>query len=74
MTTLRRIYNRSLETSQKLGDQKGIGITLRVLGRLAEEQGDPDSAERYYQEALAIFEKLQAKPYLELAKNDLRSS
>jgi hypothetical protein len=60
-----------LEIERKLGNQPEIAATIRMLGRLSEAESDLGVAERYYQEALNIFEKLQAKSYLELARKDL---
>lgn len=66
-----KLYNESLEINRKLGNQSGIAIELSQLGRLAEDQKDLDAAEKYYEQALQIFENLGIKPYMDIAKKDL---
>jgi len=51
--------------------QRSSTTQILALGRLAEAQKDLDDDEKYYREALMIFEKLGARPYVELAKKDL---
>jgi len=67
-----QLYSQAKESFEKVGDQSGIAKTLGQLGRLAEEQGDLELAERLYKEAHQIFERLGANPYLKLAKRDVQ--
>jgi tetratricopeptide (TPR) repeat protein len=67
----KELYKRSLEIKRRIGDMRGTAMTLGQMGRLAEEQSDLELAERLYQEAYQIFQKLGAGKYLETAKKDL---
>jgi tetratricopeptide (TPR) repeat protein len=47
-------YKRNLTIRRELGDRRGEGIVLSLLGRIALQRGHLDEAERYFQQALAI--------------------
>jgi tetratricopeptide (TPR) repeat protein len=47
-----------LEISERLGDLAGKAVTLHQLGRLAQDRGDYEEAERLYRESLEIKERL----------------
>jgi tetratricopeptide (TPR) repeat protein len=54
----KQLYQESLETKKKLGDQSGIASSLHQLAILAQDQGNPEEARRLYQESLEIKKKL----------------
>jgi len=66
----RRLYQESLGIEQQLGDRAGVAISLHQLGRLAEEDGDLEEAERLFIESLATFEAL-GSPNAEIARRSL---
>ncbi|MFL6332699.1 MAG: tetratricopeptide repeat protein [Pyrinomonadaceae bacterium] len=66
----RRLYEESLETRKRLGDQYGVASTLHELGNLAEVEGDKEGAARLFRESLSIFERL-GSPYAKLARRSL---
>ncbi|WP_435023793.1 tetratricopeptide repeat protein, partial [Nostoc sp. CALU 1950] len=47
-----RLYNQSLEISQRIGAVRTQAMTLRKLGDLAEQQGEYTKAISYLQPAL----------------------
>ena len=53
-----RDFQRSLEISERLGDQNGMAASYHNLGILAQNRGDYDQAERQYQRALDIKEQV----------------
>jgi tetratricopeptide (TPR) repeat protein len=53
-----RQYQRSLDISERLGDQAGTAASYGQLGTLAQQRGDYDEAARQYQRALDLFERL----------------
>ena len=53
-----RQYQRTLDISQRLGDQAGMATSYHQLGVLAQNRGDYDQAARHYQRALDIDERL----------------
>jgi tetratricopeptide (TPR) repeat protein len=53
-----RQYQRSLDISERLGDQAGQTGGYHQLGMLAHERGDYDEAARQYQRSLDISERL----------------
>jgi predicted ATPase/DNA-binding SARP family transcriptional activator len=55
---MRSRVGEALELWRLLGEQRGIGISLRQLGDLADFAGDYASARRYREESLAIFRSL----------------
>ena len=57
-----RQYQRSLDISERLGDQAGMATTYHSLGVLAQERGDYDEAARQYQRSLDILERLGDQP------------
>ena len=59
--TRQRQYQRSLDISERLGDQDGLASTYYQLGALAHDRGDYDEAERQNQRALDIRERLGNK-------------
>ena len=50
-----RQYQRSLDISERLGDQAGMASSYGQLGTLAQERGDYDEAARQYQRSLDII-------------------
>lgn len=54
----RLLYNRSLEIKKKLGDEKGIAVTLHELGRLAQNHGELEEAREFYSQSLEIARRL----------------
>ena len=53
-----RQYQRSLNISERLGDQAGMANSYNNLGMLAQERGDYEEAARQYQRSLNIKERL----------------
>ena len=53
-----RQYQRSLDISERLGDQAGMATSYHQLGMLAQDRGDYDEAARQYQRSLDINERL----------------
>ena len=58
-----RQYQRSLDISERIGDQAGMAGSYGRLGILAHDRGDYDEAARQYQRSLDISERIgdQAK-------------
>lgn len=54
----RRLYDESLRIQKRLGDQRGIAVTLHELGRLALWQGELEEARSLYDESLRIQKRL----------------
>jgi tetratricopeptide (TPR) repeat protein len=50
----RHLYQQSLETFERLGDQSGKATTLHQLGMIAQDQGNYAEARRLYQRSLEI--------------------
>jgi non-specific serine/threonine protein kinase len=57
-TAMRLLVEESLELWRELGDQRGIGVSLRQLGDADDAARDYESARRYREESLAIFRAL----------------
>jgi tetratricopeptide (TPR) repeat protein len=53
-----RQYQRSLDISERLGDQAGLANSYGQLGILAQKRGDYDEATRQYQRALEVEKRL----------------
>ena len=53
-----RQYQRSLDITERLGDEASLARGYHQLGRLAQERGDYDEATRQYQRTLDISEQL----------------
>jgi tetratricopeptide (TPR) repeat protein len=53
-----RQYQRSLDISERLGDQADMASSRHGLGILARDRGDYEEAARQYQRSLDIFERL----------------
>jgi tetratricopeptide (TPR) repeat protein len=49
-----RYYQQSLEIKQRLGDKRGMALTLDSMAQLQEQLGKSDQALKGYQEALQI--------------------
>ena len=54
----RELLGQSLAIRRRLGDRKGIGITVGNLGMIAADEGDFASAEVLHEESLAIAREL----------------
>jgi len=54
----RDLYNQSLEIDKQLGNQAGIAMSLRQLGRIARDQGDYQEARDLYNQSLEIMKQL----------------
>src|SRR5579859_3260780 len=54
----RRLYKKSLQIFERLGDQSGRAITMHQLGLIAQDQGDYPQASQLYEESLQIKERL----------------
>jgi tetratricopeptide (TPR) repeat protein len=53
-----RQYQRSLDITERIGNQSGLVASYGQLGVLAQDQGDYDEAARQYQRSLDIAERL----------------
>ena len=53
-----RQYQRSLDISERLGNQAGMATSYHQLGILAQDRGDYEEAARQYQRSLDIKERL----------------
>jgi tetratricopeptide (TPR) repeat protein len=53
-----RLYRRSLEIAERVGDQPGMGSTYHQLGLLAQRRGEVVEAERLYRLSLEIAERV----------------
>src|SRR5207253_8455743 len=51
-------YEQSLALYRKLGDERGIAITLNNMGDVASAVGNHEAARQQYQEALTLFQSL----------------
>ncbi len=54
-------YRRSLDISERLGNQDGMAASHGNLGNLARERGDLSEAEARYRRSLDIYERLGSK-------------
>jgi tetratricopeptide (TPR) repeat protein len=54
----RRLWQKSLEISENIGDQSGIASSYHKLGIIRQSQGDIGGALQLYQKSLDIFKKL----------------
>lgn len=54
----RVLYEEALEVWAKLGDDKGVGLSLKDLGNLSIEHGEYENARTLYEQALALHRKV----------------
>ena len=54
----RALYEDALELWAKLGDDKGVGLSLKDLGNLSIEHGEYDNARTLYEQSLALHRKV----------------
>jgi len=67
----KRLYAESLQIKEQLGDQHGKAITLRQQSLLEESLGNLRQAREFIQTALDIFKRLEVKPQIALAEQQL---
>jgi tetratricopeptide (TPR) repeat protein len=51
-------YQKSLEIKEKIGDIKGVAISLHQIGIIYQDKGDYDTALKQYQKAKENFDKI----------------
>jgi predicted ATPase len=54
----RALYEDALELWAKLGDDKGVGLSLKDLGNLSIEHGEYDNARTLYEQSLSLHRKV----------------
>lgn len=67
-----RYLEESLLIFKEFGMNWQAGRSLRELGRLALMRGDLDTADRFFLEAISLFEIQNARPDMERTKNLMR--
>ena len=60
--TAEPLYRRSLEITERIGDQPSMSKTYCQLGMLARDRGDYDTAELLYRRSLEIVERIGDQP------------
>jgi len=66
-----RQYQRSLDISERLGNQADVAACYGQLGNLAQDRGDYDEAARQHQRVLGIFERLGNQANMAIAYHQL---